>query len=85
MTFEQFMDFIAKSEAQHHELVKDVCKRLEQEPGFLAHKDEVVAEYDAAGSRGGILTQMTEVVKAYKRVMARHGLPDTFVGLKKAD
>ena len=83
MNFDQFMDYLAKSEAQHHDIVKDVCRRLEEQPGFLAHKDEVIAEYDAAGPYGGgILAQMTELVKAYKRVLARHGLPDTFVVLK---
>jgi hypothetical protein len=40
----------------------------------------MIADYDAAGPhQGGILTQMTALVKAYKRVMARHGLPDSFV------
>jgi DNA-binding Lrp family transcriptional regulator len=73
-------NYLAKSEAQHHEIVKDVCRRLEEQPGFLAHKDEVIAEYEATGPHEDrILTKMNELVNAYKRVIARHGLPDTFV------
>jgi hypothetical protein len=72
MDFDQFMDFVARSEALHHEIAKNVCKRLQEQPGFLVHEDEIMAEYDATnGSEGGILTLVTNLVNAYKLVMTR--------------
>jgi hypothetical protein len=76
--FDGFLEFIARQDTLFKQIADDVVKRVAAQPGFVAHKEEVLNEFAESPKTDneGILGQMTRFVDAYKRVMRRHGLPE---------
>lgn len=79
MTFDELLQELTRWIESDAAIAKAFIGKLERQPGFIAHRAEVLAEYAKMTPIDGTLTQLRQLADAYRAVMRRHSLPEEFI------